>query len=64
MRASSSFALGAAAAFALSLAFASLAPARADPAYSADNVVQIFLKQKDSLKGVGKTRAPVRRHHR
>jgi hypothetical protein len=56
MRASSTFASGAAAALAVS-AFASLAPARADPAYSADNVVQIFLKQKDSLKGVGKTRA-------
>jgi outer membrane protein OmpA-like peptidoglycan-associated protein len=55
MRASSTFAFGAAAALAVS-ALASLAPARADPAYSADNVVQIFLKQKDVLKG-GKTRA-------
>jgi outer membrane protein OmpA-like peptidoglycan-associated protein len=55
MRASSTFAFGAAAALAVS-AFASLAPAHADPAYSADKVVQIFLKQKDGLK-VGKTRA-------
>jgi OmpA family len=56
MRASSTFVLGGAAALAVSL-LASLAPARADPAYSADKVVQIFLQQKDSLKGVGKTRA-------
>jgi len=55
MRASSTFAFGAAAAFAVS-AFTSLAPARADPAYSSDKVIQIFLKQKDALKG-GKTRA-------
>ena len=55
MRASSSFALGAATALAVAFS-ASLAPAHADPAYSAENVVQIFLKQKDALK-VGKTRA-------
>ena len=55
MRASSPFAFGAAAVFAVSV-FASLAPAHADPAYSSENVVQIFLKQKDALKG-GKTRA-------
>ena len=55
MRASPTFAFGAAAVLAASI-FASLAPARADPAYSSENVVQIFLKQKDALKG-GKTRA-------
>jgi outer membrane protein OmpA-like peptidoglycan-associated protein len=55
MRASSTFAFGAAAALAVS-GFASLAPARADPAYSSENVIQIFLKQKDALKG-GRTRA-------
>ena len=32
---------------------ASVAPADADPAYSSDNVIQIFLKQKDALKGDG-----------
>ena len=53
MRASSTFAFGAATALAASV---SLASARADPAYSSENVVQIFLKQKDALKG-GKTRA-------
>jgi len=52
MRASSTFAFAAAAVLALSIS----APARADPAYSAEKVVQIFLKQKDALK-VGKTRA-------
>ena len=55
MRASSTFAFGAAAVLAVSVS-ASLAPARADPAYSAENVVKIFLKQKDALKG-GRTRA-------
>jgi len=55
MRASSTFAFGAATALAASL-LASLAPARADPAYSSENVIRIFLKQKDMLKG-GKTRA-------
>ena len=54
MRASSTFAFGAAAALAAS--FISLAPAYADPAYSSENVVQIFLKQKGALTG-GKTRA-------
>jgi len=56
MRASSTFAFGAAAVFAASVMI-SLAPAHADPAYSSENVVQIFLKQKDALKAVGKTRA-------
>ena len=55
MRASSTFAFGAAAALAASL-LTSLAPAHADPAYSSENVVQIFLKQKGALTG-GKTRA-------
>jgi outer membrane protein OmpA-like peptidoglycan-associated protein len=55
MRASSTFAFGAAATLAVSV-LASLAPARADPAYSSENVIQIFLKQKDALKG-GRTRA-------
>ena len=55
MRASSTFAFGAAAVLAVSVS-ASLAPVRADPAYSAENVVRIFLKQKDALKG-GRTRA-------
>jgi OmpA-OmpF porin, OOP family len=55
MRASSTLAFGAAAVLAASL-FIDLAPAYADPAYSADKVVQIFLKQKDALQG-GKTRA-------
>ncbi len=56
MRASSTFALVAAMVLAASL-LASVAPADADPAYSSDNVIQIFLKQKDALKGGGKTRA-------
>jgi outer membrane protein OmpA-like peptidoglycan-associated protein len=56
MRASSTFAFGAAALAVSVLALASLAPARADPAYSSENVIQIFLKQKDALKG-GRTRA-------
>jgi outer membrane protein OmpA-like peptidoglycan-associated protein len=56
MRASSTFAFGAAAVLAASLVIG-LAPACADPAYSSENVIQIFLKQKDALKGVGKTRA-------
>jgi OOP family OmpA-OmpF porin len=55
MRASSTFAFGAAAAFAVCV-LASFAPAHADPAYSSENVVQIFLKQKGALTG-GKTRA-------
>jgi outer membrane protein OmpA-like peptidoglycan-associated protein len=55
MRASLTFALGAAAVLAASI-LASSAPVRADPAYSSENVVQIFLKQKDALKG-SKTRA-------
>jgi outer membrane protein OmpA-like peptidoglycan-associated protein len=55
MRASSTFALCAATILAAAI-LASLAPARADPAYSAEKVVQTFLKQKDALKG-GKTRA-------
>jgi outer membrane protein OmpA-like peptidoglycan-associated protein len=55
MRASSTFVMGAATVLAASV-FASLAPAHADPAYSAENVVQIFLKQKGALQG-GKTRA-------
>jgi outer membrane protein OmpA-like peptidoglycan-associated protein len=55
MRASSTFAFVAATVFAASL-LACLAPARADPAYSAENVVRIFLKQKDALRG-GRTRA-------
>ena len=54
MRASTIFAVG------LGMAFAvAVLPARADPAYSADNVVQIFLKQKamvDAYKA-GKTRS-------
>ena len=41
MRASSTFAFGAAAAFAFSV-FASFAPAQADPAYSAEKVIRIF----------------------
>jgi OOP family OmpA-OmpF porin len=52
MRASSTFAFAAAAVLAISIS----APARADPAYSAEKVVQIFLKQKDALR-IGKTRA-------
>jgi outer membrane protein OmpA-like peptidoglycan-associated protein len=55
MSASSTFTLGAAAFVAVSV-LTSFAPARADPAYSSENVVQIFLKQKDALTG-GKTRA-------
>ena len=55
MRALPTFAFGATAALAVSV-LGSLAPARADPAYSSDKVIQIFLKQKDALKG-GKTRA-------
>jgi outer membrane protein OmpA-like peptidoglycan-associated protein len=55
MRASSTLAFGAAAVLAASIV-ASAAPAHADPAYSSENVVKIFLKQKDALKG-GKTRA-------
>jgi outer membrane protein OmpA-like peptidoglycan-associated protein len=55
MSASSTFTLGAAAFVAVSV-LTSLAPARADPAYSSEKVVQIFLKQKDALTG-GKTRA-------
>jgi outer membrane protein OmpA-like peptidoglycan-associated protein len=55
MRASSTSAFGAAAAFAACV-LASFAPAHADPAYSSENVVQIFLKQKGALTG-GKTRA-------
>jgi outer membrane protein OmpA-like peptidoglycan-associated protein len=55
MRASLTFAFGAASALAISF-FVDPAPAHADPAYSADKVIQIFLKQKDALKG-GKTRA-------
>jgi outer membrane protein OmpA-like peptidoglycan-associated protein len=55
MRALPTFAFGATAALAVS-ALGSLAPARADPAYSSDKVIQIFLKQKDALKG-GRTRA-------
>jgi outer membrane protein OmpA-like peptidoglycan-associated protein len=55
MHTSSILALGAATALAISV-FANPAPARADPAYSAEGVVQIFLKQKDALK-VFKTRA-------
>ena len=55
MRASSTFAFGAAAVLAASI-LASSAPARADPAYSSENVIQIFLKQRDALKG-GKLRA-------
>jgi outer membrane protein OmpA-like peptidoglycan-associated protein len=52
MRASSTFAFAAAAVLAVSVS----APAWADPAYSAEKVVQIFLKQKDALR-IGKTRA-------
>ena len=52
MRASSTFAFAAAAVLAISIS----APARADPAYSAEKVVQIFLKQKEALR-IGKTRA-------
>jgi outer membrane protein OmpA-like peptidoglycan-associated protein len=55
MRASPTFAFSAAAAFAVGV-LASFAPAHADPAYSSENVVQIFLKQKGALTG-GKTRA-------
>ena len=55
MRASSTLTFGAAAALAI-CGLASLAPAHADPAYSSENVVQIFLKQKGALTG-GKTRA-------
>jgi outer membrane protein OmpA-like peptidoglycan-associated protein len=55
MRASSTFAFGATAVLAASI-LASATPAHADPAYSSENVIQIFLKQKDALKG-GKTRA-------
>jgi OOP family OmpA-OmpF porin len=55
MRASSTFAFGAAAVFAASI-LASLAPARANPAYSPEDVIRLFLQQKDALKG-GKTRA-------
>jgi len=55
MRASSTFAFGAVTVLAASLV-ASLAPARANPAYSAENVVQIFLKQKNALK-IGATRS-------
>ena len=56
MSASSTFSFGAASVLAASLIL-SLAPARANPAYSSDKVIQIFLKQKDALKGGGKTRA-------
>jgi outer membrane protein OmpA-like peptidoglycan-associated protein len=55
MRASSTFAFGVAAAFAVCV-LPTFAPAHADPAYSSENVVQIFLKQKGALTG-GKTRA-------
>ena len=55
MSASSPFTLGAAAIVAVSI-FAGLVPAHADPAYSSENVVQTFLKQKGALTG-GKTRA-------
>jgi outer membrane protein OmpA-like peptidoglycan-associated protein len=55
MRASSTFAFGAAAVLAASI-LASAAPALAAPAYSSETVIQIFLKQKDLLKG-GMTRA-------
>ena len=55
MRASSTFAFGAATVFAACV-LTSFAPAHADPAYSSENVVQIFLKQKGTLTG-GKTRA-------
>jgi outer membrane protein OmpA-like peptidoglycan-associated protein len=55
MRASSTFAFGAAAAFAVCV-LTTFTPAHADPAYSSENVVQIFLKQKGALTG-GKTRA-------
>ena len=55
MRASSTFSFGAATLLAASFVL-SLAPAHADPAYSSENVIQIFLKQKDALRG-GKTRA-------
>jgi outer membrane protein OmpA-like peptidoglycan-associated protein len=55
MRPSSIFAFSGAAVVAASV-LASSAPTRADPAYSSENVIQIFLKQKDALKG-GKTRA-------
>jgi outer membrane protein OmpA-like peptidoglycan-associated protein len=54
MRASSTFSFGAARVLAASLIL-SLAPARANPAYSSDKVIQIFLKQKDALRG--RTRA-------
>ena len=57
MRASSTFAFGAAAVFAVCV-LASFAPAHADPAYSSENVVQIFLKQKGALTG-GKTSRPL-----
>jgi len=55
MRASSTFVFGAAAVIAAPLMIG-VAPAHADPAYSSDKVIEIFLKQKDALKG-GKTRA-------
>jgi hypothetical protein len=56
MRISSKLAFGAGTLLVASFVI-SLAPANAGPAYSSDSVVQIFLKQKDALKGMGKTRA-------
>jgi outer membrane protein OmpA-like peptidoglycan-associated protein len=58
MRALSPFVYGAAAALAVSIT-AVCAPARADPAYSAEKVVQIFLNQKAMAQALraGKTRA-------
>ena len=55
MRASSIFGFSTAAALAV-FALADLAPAHADPAYSAEKVVQIFVRQLGALKA-GKTRA-------
>jgi outer membrane protein OmpA-like peptidoglycan-associated protein len=51
MRTSSIFAVAAAAVLIISVS----APARANPAYSPDDVIRLFLKQKDALK-VDKTR--------
>jgi OmpA-OmpF porin, OOP family len=60
MRASATFVLGAAVYLAAASPFAGISPALADPAYTADKVVNIFLKDKaaaQAFKAEGKTRA-------
>ncbi|HEY1942558.1 MAG TPA: OmpA family protein [Roseiarcus sp.] len=59
MRASLTFIVGAAVSLAISSA-TTIAPAKADPAYSADKVIDIFVKDKaaaDAAKANGKTRS-------